>query len=172
MNGLSAHATPRWDAAALLNPRGLKQTPQQIQNGPRNNAVPSQQLSFQFDSPGGQPQTSFHAHPPSQNGTNEHKGFAPYANGGGMGHMVERMHNVADRDMMPQKRQKVRDDRQENVRKAEFHGGGKGGIIGEYMREKREEGRKENMAKGTVVDISAGQSAFPLSMVSKWLISC
>ena len=70
--------------------------------------------------------------------------------------MVERMHNVADRDMMPQKRQKVRDDRPENVRKAEFHGGGKGGVIGQYMREKRDEGRKENMARGTVVDISAG----------------
>lgn len=73
-----------------------------------------------------------------------------------MGHMLERMHHVTDRDMMPQKRQKLRDDRQEDARKAEFNGGGKGGVIGEYMREKRDEGRKENVAKGTVVDISAG----------------
>lgn len=74
-----------------------------------------------------------------------------------MGHMLERMHNVTARTMMPQKRQKIHDDRQEDARKAEFHGGGKGGVIGEYMREKREEGRKENVAKGSVVDISAGQ---------------
>ena len=73
-----------------------------------------------------------------------------------MGHMLERMHQVTDRDMMPQKRQKIRDDRQEDGRKAEFNGGGKGGVIGEYMREKRDEGRKENVTKGTVVDISAG----------------
>jgi hypothetical protein len=87
---------------------------------------------------------------------NGNNGFAAYANGGGVGNMLERMHNVTERDMMPQKRQKIHDDRQGNVRKAEFNGGGKGGVIGEYMREKREEGRKENVAKGTVVDISAG----------------
>ena len=76
-----------------------------------------------------------------------------------MGHMLERMHNVTDRNMMPQKRQKIHDNRQVDPRKAEFSGGGKGGVIGDYMREKRDEGRKENGAKGTVVDISAGQFA-------------
>ena len=79
-----------------------------------------------------------------------------------MGHMLERMHNVTNRDMVPQKRQKVRDDRQESGRKAEFHGGGKGGVIGDYMREKRDEGRKENAEKGSFVDISAGLSATSL----------
>lgn len=73
-----------------------------------------------------------------------------------MGHMLERMHNVADRNMMPQKRQKIHDDRPEGARKAEFNGGGKGGVIGEYMKEKREEGRNENVAKGNLVDISTG----------------
>jgi hypothetical protein len=87
---------------------------------------------------------------------NGNRGFAGYTNGGGMGHMLERMHQVTDRDMLPQKRQKIRDDRPEDGRKAEFNGGGKGGVIGEYMREMRDEGRKENVVKNTVVDISAG----------------
>lgn len=158
-NGSAAFAAPRWNPASLLNPRGMQHQPQRsVQNGFTNNAAPQQPLMFQFDSPGGQPQPqpSYHAHPPQQPAMNGNKGFAGYANGGGMGHMLERMHQVTDRDMMPQKRQKIRDDRQEDGRKAEFNGGGKGGVIGEYMREKRDEGRKENVTKGTVVDISAG----------------
>jgi hypothetical protein len=143
-----------------LNPRGFQQqAQQQVQNGFTNNAAPPQQLSFQFDSPGGQPQPNFHGHAPSQHATIGNKGFAAYANGGGMGHMVERMHNVTDRDMMPQKRQKIHDGRQEDGKKTEFNGGGKGGVLGQYMREKRDEGQKENVAKGTVVDISTGQFA-------------
>ena len=85
-----------------------------------------------------------------------------------MGHMLELMHNVTDRDMMPQKRLKIHDDRQVDPRKVEFNGGGKGGVIGDYMREKRDDSRKENVAKGTVVDISAGQFT-ALLWVSAWL---
>ena len=76
----------------------------------------------------------------------------------GMGHMLERMHNVASRDMLPQKRRKLYDDRPpEDSRKADFHGGGRGSVIGEYMREKKEEGQKENIPRRTAVDISTGE---------------
>jgi hypothetical protein len=159
-NGNPAFATPRWNPSALLNPRAIQQQPPQrpVQNGFTNN--PPQQLSFQFDSPGGQPQPqqSYHKHPAPQPAMNGHGGFVGQANAGGLGQMLEHMHQVTDRDVMPPKRQKVRDDRAEASRKAGFHGGAKGGVIGEYMREKRDEGRKENVAKGTVVDISAGWS--------------
>jgi len=97
---------------------------------------------------------------------NENRGFAALANGGGAGHMLERMHNITDRSMVPQKRQRVHDDRQANGRKAEFNGGGKGGVIGEYMREKREDGRQENWSKGTVVDISAGGYPYDLAWIA------
>ena len=170
-NGAPAYAAPRWNPASLLNPRGFQaQAQQQMSNGFMNNATPPQQLSFQFDSPGGLAQPNFHAHAHTspQHATNGNKSFAGFANGGGMGHMLERMHNIADRSVMPQKRQKIHDNRQENSRKAEFHGGGKGGVLGDYMREKREEGRKENV-KSTVVDISAGQFTVLLLWVSTWL---
>lgn len=85
-----------------------------------------------------------------------------YANGNGamgmgMGHMLERMHNVASRDMMPQKRRKLYDDRtHEDPTKAGFHGGGKGSIIGEYMREKQDDRHTGNSPAMSAVDISAG----------------
>ena len=74
-----------------------------------------------------------------------------------MGSMVERMHNVTDRDLLPQKRRKVQDTRPHNQGKAEFHGGGKGGVLGEYMRQKEEEGRKGRVSNGIAVDISSGR---------------
>lgn len=68
--------------------------------------------------------------------------------------MLERMHGVTDRSMVPQKRRKMNEE-QDNQRKAEFSGGGgKGGPLGEYMREKRKQGQQEGMANGTTVPVS------------------
>jgi hypothetical protein len=100
---------------------------------------------------------------------NGSKGYAAHANGIGMGHMLERTHNVAERDIMPQKRLKMYVDRQENGIKVNFNGGGRGGVIGEYMREKRDEARKEHLAQGTVVDISTGLFTSRLLSVTRWL---
>jgi hypothetical protein len=78
----------------------------------------------------------------------------------GMGQMLERMHNVASRDMLPQKRRKIYDEGAQNEqRKAEFHGGGRGGVIGDYMRAKKEEGQRENLPTRNAVDISAGNNS-------------
>jgi SNF2 family DNA or RNA helicase len=166
-NGARAFSSqPKWNPAALLNPRGFHSGPQQnVQNGFSNNN-PAPQLSFQFDSPATTPGPSFHAHPPPQR-SNEHirqngmngNGFAAYATGngnmGGMGHMLERMHNVTERDMVPQKRRKIEDQSNDAQRKAEFNGGGKGGVLGNYMREKKEEGQREARANGTVPVVTA-----------------
>ncbi|KAH8654000.1 SNF2 family N-terminal domain-containing protein [Tricladium varicosporioides] len=154
-----------WNPTALLNPRGFQQAQHKNENGYStkysNNSAP--QLAFQFDSPGGSHEELGHSHPSSDYGGtggrhNGQNGFAAYANGNGqaqgMGHMLERMHNIADRSVLPQKRRKVHDDRDSEKRKAEFSGGGRGGVLGEYMKEKREEGQKENKKRGTVVDIS------------------
>lgn len=73
----------------------------------------------------------------------------------GMGNMLERMHNVADRTMVPQKRRKVYDDSSEQRRKPEFNGGSGSGVLGNYMREQREQGQQEAASRTTLVDISA-----------------
>ena len=144
-----------WNPAQLLNPRGFHSGPQQnAQNGFSNNN-PAPELSFQFDSPAGILEPTFHAHSPSQqsnairqNGMNGN-GFAAYANGNGMGNMLERMHNVTERDMVPQKRRRIEDQSNDTQRKAEFSGGGKGGVLGNYMREKKEEGKRDARTDGT-----------------------
>lgn len=77
-----------------------------------------------------------------------------------MGHMLERIHNVSERDFLPQKRRKIeRDGEDDNARKAHFGGGGKGGVLGGYMKEKQEQGRKEDAANGTrpSVDLTGGR---------------
>ncbi len=91
-------------------------------------------------------------------------GFAAYANGSaynigearGMGSMLERIHNIADRDMIPQKRRKICSGQEEGKNTAGFNGGGKSSILGQYVKDKREEARKEARSHGTApVDLTA-----------------
>lgn len=154
MNEPPAFQPPHWTPAALLNPRSYQPQQRRV-NNPTPQAQP-QQLAFQFDSPAGSYQNPPQAQPPPQQQVNASNGFAAYANGGGMGHMLERMHNLSDRSLVPQKRQKIHDERPQGARKAEFNGGGRGGVLGEYVRKKREEGQKESMASGKAVDLSSG----------------
>jgi SNF2 family DNA or RNA helicase len=164
-NGTPAFAQQQWNPAVLLNPRGVYSTNTPVIPSPRNiysnrsaNNPNNTNVMFQFDSPGGTPQASYQSLPsPAENGTprNEMKGNGyAYSNGngtaGGMGHMLERMHNVTDRDMIPQKRRKI----EEHEGQGEFRGGGKGGVLGQYMKDQREQGRKQAAARGTApVDI-------------------
>lgn len=68
--------------------------------------------------------------------------------------MLDRMHNTADRDTVPQKRRKVAADIPENVKKANFNGAGRGGMLGDYIKEQKSEDRKESGSKGVSVDLS------------------
>ena len=91
----------------------------------------------------------------------------------GMGAMLERMHNVESRQQHRQKKRKVevqeserpqgedgedvsQEQEIENKRKSTFEGGGSGTILGEYVREKQEEGNRERMGNETsIVDLTA-----------------
>ena len=79
--------------------------------------------------------------------------------GSGMGNLIERVHNVEKREDRPQKKRKtehLEEAVEENKPKASFAGGGKGGEIGEYMRQKRKEAHDEAGSTSTVVDLTAG----------------
>lgn len=78
--------------------------------------------------------------------------------GMGMGHMLERMHNVSERDFLPQKRRKLEQPEEDAERKANFSGAGKGGVLGEYMREKKEQDLQEAAVNGIrpAVDLTGG----------------
>lgn len=69
----------------------------------------------------------------------------------GMGSLMERLHNVSDRQAMPPaKKQKIEGDGKAT---ANFRGG-KGGVIGEYLKEKRDEGAREAGPPGAI-DLTA-----------------
>jgi hypothetical protein len=157
-------ARPTYSPAALLNPKGFHRSQQKDDrnvNMPiiQNSRTPN--IAFQFDSPAGSSTPTQHGHPSPRNGYGHSQMYqGSQAPGVSMGHFLERMHNVSEREFPQQKRRKIeRDDTEDNERKAQFSGGGKGGVLGEYMREKKEEGRKETAANGTrpSVDLTGGR---------------
>ena len=75
-----------------------------------------------------------------------------------VGALMENFLGVTQREARPQKRRK-RDDGQgaEEQRKATFGGGGSnGGVLGQYMKEKRDEASKEAIHSGAIVDLTSG----------------
>lgn len=78
--------------------------------------------------------------------------------GQGMGNLIERIHNVTHREDRPRKRQKFEQIRGEDddQKKTSFAGGGKGGEIGEYMKQKRKEGQS-GVGPNSVVDLTGGR---------------
>lgn len=162
-NPTPAPQFPTWNAAALLNPRGFQKSHHQDErkdNTPMRNGPPSN-ITFQFDSPMGSTPPVQKAESVRQNGS--YMWPSEPAPGMGMGQLLERMHNVSERDFLSHKRRKIdRESENDNAQKAHFAGGGKGGVLGEYMKEKQEQGRKEDATNGTrpSVDLTGGKS-FP-----------
>ena len=78
--------------------------------------------------------------------------------GQGMGNLIEKVHNVSQREDRPQKKSKIgKDDFDvEESHKAGFVGGGKGGDIGDYMKEKKKQGMAESSPVNAVVDLTGG----------------
>ena len=94
---------------------------------------------------------------------NDHieRSASPELEGSGMGNLIERVHNVEKREDRPRKRQKKDDLGEEDETgrpKSVFTGGGKGGEIGDYMREKRKEGQRESGSTAAIVDLTLGWS--------------
>lgn len=79
-----------------------------------------------------------------------------------MGNMIERINDIQDRSSVPHaKRRKVdtpeADAEAEAERKAKGYGAGSGGALGAYVKEKREEGQRNNSARSSqTVDLTEG----------------
>ena len=81
----------------------------------------------------------------------------------GTGSFIERLHGISHREERPQKKQKLeKDDEFEDDTKAAFAGGGKGGDLGEYVKQKKKEGLEESGPTSTVVDLTEGMSFWRL----------
>ena len=71
------------------------------------------------------------------------------------GSLIERMHNVSQREERPFKKQKNTDNEpNDKDAKAHFTGGGKGGDLGEYVKDERKKGLEYNGANATI-DLTA-----------------
>ena len=78
--------------------------------------------------------------------------------GQGMGSLIERVHNITQREERPQKKSKVQNDEfgSEGDRKVKSFGGSKGGEIGDYLKEKKKQGIAESKPVNAVVDLTGG----------------
>ena len=78
--------------------------------------------------------------------------------GQGMGSLIERVHNVSQREERPQKKPKVQKDELdvEESQNSKFCGGGKSGEIGDFLKEKKKQGIAETGPVNAVVDLTGG----------------
>ena len=89
----------------------------------------------------------------------------------GMGSLIERVHNVSQREERPQKKQKIETFEEDDKYKKNFGGGGKGGEIGEYIKQKKKEGIEEDGSSATIVDLTGGMYT-PSSSSACYLRAC
>ncbi len=92
---------------------------------------------------------------PEVNSNGAHKRDHDNTNVPGMGSLIERVHNVSQREERPQKKQKIETFEDDKYKK-NFGGGGKGGEIGEYIKQKKKEGIEEDGSSATIVDLTGG----------------
>lgn len=77
-----------------------------------------------------------------------------------IGSFVERLHGVEDRRDQPRKRMRldqINADDEEEKKKASFGGMSKGGEIGQFIKEKREEGKREQGTVENAIDLTGGE---------------
>ncbi|KAH8804971.1 SNF2 family N-terminal domain-containing protein [Xylogone sp. PMI_703] len=143
-------STSAWNPAALLNPRAF----QNASDTRARTAVPtppSSHATFQFDDTTGSRSMIYRHEDPKSDQSSDNLAQGSVT---GMGRMLERMHNVAERDVLPQKRRKIAAEGPEIATKPAFTSIGKGGILGQYVKESRDQDGKATISKEISVDLS------------------
>lgn len=155
MAGQAASST--FDPRRLLDPKGFS-------NGQRQRD--SKSVSTQSSSCGPTPSNpQLNSKPSVSNGglseinvNGLHKRDREDYEGPGLGSLIERVHNVSQRGERPQKKPKIQKDDLdvEEGETVKFVGGGNGGEIGDYLKEKRKQGIAESGPVNAVVDLTGG----------------
>lgn len=157
-------ASSTLDPRRLLDPKGFNNA--QWQSDPKSSSTestlaqpgpPNLQLTGQSSKANNKPsetQSNF-------KGTNvdglykrDHEDF----DGLGMGSLIEKVHNVSQREERPRKKPKVENGEfeVEEDKKFAFNGGGKGGEIGDYLKEQKKQGIAGSGSVNAVVDLTGG----------------
>ena len=150
-------ASDTFDPRHLLDPRGFKNDQRQRNSMSASTGSSSHQPTHPNRQLESRPFES-NEEPYESNENGLHKRDREDYEGQGMGNMIERMHNVSQREERPQKKSKVENDEFdiEDDNKVRFVGGGKGGEIGEYLKEKKKQGIAESGPVSAVVDLTGG----------------
>ena len=142
----------QFDPRRLLDPKAFGKDSRKLdERGPSIIATPSENLSPLRASPK-LPNGEY----PEVNGNGAHKRDHDNTRVPGMGSLIERIHNVSQREERPQKKQKIETFEDDDKYKKNFAGGGKGGEIGEYIKQKKKEGIEEDGSSATIVDLTGG----------------
>ncbi|KAI9760391.1 MAG: RNA polymerase II mediator complex subunit [Chaenotheca gracillima] len=152
---------PRFDPRALLNPKSFARAPTTQKNNAGTAKGPEGGLLAKEK----EPQPKVQANDSTQQGQDPEDRNAAY----GMGSYIERMYGVSERDGRPQKRRKTEqqtEDEDAEKKKAIFNGGGKGGDIGAFLKEQRDEASKEARQKGSIVDLTQGDDDDDVVVIS------
>ena len=162
MTGQAASST--FDPRRLLDPKGYKNAQRQrdpkrastestlAQSDPSNLQL-SGKLSEANDNPS---ETQGNHIGPNVDGL--HKRDHEDLDGLGMGSLIEKVHNVSQREERPRKKPKVENGEFEieEDKKANFVSGGQGGEIGEYLKEQKKQGIAGSVPVNAVVDLTGG----------------
>ena len=152
---------PSWDPSSLLNPKGHGITPAKTkdqQRSPANSANTANHMTFHFSTPGGTPNSAFQS-PATTPAPEDVNGNSQDAPAGGMSRMIERMNNVQERSSFPlPKRRKIEENNDDISTASSFRSGGNG-MLGEYVRQQREQMQPTPALKSTEsVDLTGGES--------------
>ncbi|KAH7238304.1 SNF2 family N-terminal domain-containing protein [Fusarium tricinctum] len=168
----SASGVPSWNPAALLqpnhravsspnlanstqgqfsHPQSPLQQNQRMQQRPQMNMnMHSNSMVFQFSSPNDTPS----AGPSSRSSTPG----SSYANGfSGAGNFIERVNNVQHRSVVPQPKRRRTEDSENgfhHIMTPQMHGGG--GILGQYVTDRRQEANGATASPSMTVDLTEG----------------
>ena len=154
----------QFDPRRLLDPKAFaKDTRKSDERSPSTMTTPSEYFRPLRASP-----NLPNGESPQVNSSGAHKRDHDNTNVLGMGSLIERVHNVSQREERPQKKQKIETSEEDDKYKKNFGGGGKGGEIGEYMKQKKKEGIEEDGSSATIVDLTGGMCAS--SYPSAWYL--
>ena len=157
-------ASSTFDPRRLLDPKGFNNYQRQRDSQSASTQSTLGQSSPSNPQPNGKPSETngntieTNSNPSKINGNGLRKRDHEDYENQGMGSLIEKVHNVSQREERLQKKPKVEKSEfdVEEDRKACYVGGGKGGEIGDYLKERKKQGIAESGPVNAVVDLTGG----------------
>ncbi len=154
-------ASSTFDPRHLLDPKGFSIDQRQRDHESASTESDSYQPSSSNQQPNGK-SSSGNGKTSQIDVKSSHKRDREDREGQGMSSLIEKVHNVSQREERPQKKSRIENDEfdAEEDGKAKFVGGSKGGEIGDHLKEKKKQGVAESGPVNAIVDLTGGTYHF------------